>query len=85
MTTVLDNMDKVTDDYRQKVLDAMRRIHRSGKHWMTAQDIANQIGTVGSTHVQSALYSLAAMGFFFMRDGDGKAKFEYQLRPSYRR
>lgn len=75
----------VTDEYCQKVIDKMRRLHRAGNHWMSAKNIADEIGTVGTTHVQSALYKIAAMGFLYMRDGDGKDKFEYQLRPEYRR
>jgi len=85
MTSILQNMGKVTDEYRELVIDSMRRLHRDGSHWMSAQDIAAKIGTVGSTHVQCALYSIAAMGFLNMRDGDGKAKFEYQLRKEYRK
>jgi len=85
MTSILNTLPHLTDDYCMRVVDAMRKMHRRGDGWFNANDIAREVGTVGSTHVQAALYRLAAMGFLWMRDGDGNHKFEYQLRKEYRR
>ena len=85
MTSVLEAVGHVSDDYQMRMIEIMRRIHRQGEHWMSAKRLADEYGTGGTVHVTAALYRLAAAGFLFMRDGDGKHKFEYQLRPEYRK
>lgn len=77
-------IDAVSDDYCEKLIKVMRRLHREGNHWMNAKQITLESGTAANTHVQLGLYRLASMGFLNMRDGDGKDKFEYQLRREYR-
>lgn len=85
MTSVLDAVGHVSDDYQVKMIEIMRRLHRQGNHWLSAKAIADEYKTAGTVHVTAALYRLAASGFLYMRDGDGKHKFEYQLRPEYRK
>jgi len=85
MPGVLESVNTVSDDYQVQMLDVMRRLHRQGNHWMTAKQIADEYETRGSSYVTAALYRLAATGFLFMRDGSGHNKFEYQLRPEYRK
>jgi hypothetical protein len=85
MPGLLETVDSVSDDYQMAIITIMRRIHRQGRHWMSAKEIADEYGTKGTTYTTAALYRLAACGFLFMRDGDGKNKFEYQLRPEYRK
>lgn len=85
MAGILETVNSVSDDYQVEMINIMRRMHRQGKHWMNAREIATEYKTKGTTYVTAALYRLAASGFLFMRDGDGKDKFEYQLRPEYRK
>jgi len=85
MAGILETVNNVSDDYQVGLIDIMRRLHRQGHHWQSAKLIADEYKTKGTTYVTAALYRLAANGFLYMRDGDGKHKFEYQLRPEYRR
>lgn len=85
MPGILDTVNSVSDDYQVEIINIMRRLHRQGKHWFSAKEIADEYKTKGTTYVTAALYRLAATGFLYMRDGDGKDKFEYQLRPEYRK
>jgi phosphate-selective porin len=78
-------IDAVSDDYCEKIIRAMRRLHRQGNHWANAKEITQAMETQSNSHVQLGLYRLASMGFLNMRDGDGKDKFEYQLRAEYQR
>lgn len=85
MAGTLEAVNGVSDDYQMQLINIMRRLHRQGWHWMSAKEIADEYHTKGTTYVTAGLYRLAATGFLYMRDGDGKNKFEYQLRPEYRR
>lgn len=78
-------IDNVSDDYCENIIRAMRRLHREGNHWMSAKELTVALGHTSNSHVQLGLYRLASMGFLNMRDGDGKDKFEYQLRAEYRK
>lgn len=85
MTKAYELAQTVTDKYCEKLINTLRRMHREGHQWMNAKEITEAQGTQSNTHVEAGMYKLAAMGFLNMRDGDGKAKFEYQLRPEYRK
>jgi hypothetical protein len=85
MPGILETVHMVSDDYQMQMITIMRRLHRQGNHWLNAKMIADEYDTRGTTYVTAALYRLAASGFLYMRDGDGKNKFEYQLRPEYQR
>lgn len=75
----------VSDKQCEKLIAALRKGHRSGLQWMNANEIKNLMVSGSLTYVTAGMYKLAAMGFLNMRDGDGNAKFEYQLRPEYRK
>lgn len=85
MAGLLDTVHVVSDDYQLEMIKIMRRLHRSGNHWLSAKQIADEYETRGTTYVTAALYRLAACGFLYMWDGSGKNKFEYQLRPEYQK
>jgi len=76
--------DRVSDDQCEKIIRTMRRLHREGNHWMSCKTITKSMNSTSNTYVMAGLYKLASMGFLNMRDGDGKDKFEYQLRQEYR-
>lgn len=85
MPGILETVNMVTDDYQLEMIKIMRRLHRQGNHWLSAKQIADEYETRGTTYVTAALYRLAGSGFLYMRDGDGKHKFEYQLRKEYQK